>query len=45
MMIRNLLIVILLADSKIVAFGASGDEVAWARQNRDFVLENFISAR
>ena len=28
-----------------VARGTSGDEVAWARQNRDFVLKNFISAR
>jgi len=28
-----------------VARGASGDEVAWARQNRDFVLKNFISAQ
>jgi L-ribulose-5-phosphate 3-epimerase len=27
-----------------VARGASGDEVAWARQNRAFVLKNFISA-
>jgi len=28
-----------------VARGASGDEVAWARQNRAFVLQHFISAR
>jgi L-ribulose-5-phosphate 3-epimerase len=27
-----------------VARGTSGDEVAWARQNRAFVLQNFISA-
>jgi L-ribulose-5-phosphate 3-epimerase len=27
-----------------VARGASGDEVAWASQNREFVLKNFISA-
>lgn len=25
-----------------VARGASGDEVAWARQNRDFVLQHFV---
>jgi hypothetical protein len=27
-----------------VARGASGDEVAWARQNRAFVLDHFIQA-
>jgi len=27
-----------------VARGASGDEVAWARQNREFVLKQFLSA-
>jgi L-ribulose-5-phosphate 3-epimerase len=27
-----------------VARGTSGDEVAWARQNREFVLKHFISA-
>jgi hexulose-6-phosphate isomerase len=28
-----------------VARGASGDEVAWARQNRAFVLDHFLQAR
>jgi hexulose-6-phosphate isomerase len=28
-----------------VARGASGDEVAWARQNREFVLNHFCQAR
>jgi hexulose-6-phosphate isomerase len=28
-----------------VARGASGDEVAWARQNRAFVLDHFMQAR
>ena len=27
-----------------VARGANGDEVAWAKQNRAFVVKNFISA-
>jgi hexulose-6-phosphate isomerase len=27
-----------------VARGTSGDEVAWARQNREFVLRNFCQA-
>ena len=26
-----------------VARGTSGDEVAWAKQNREFVLKNFCS--
>ncbi|HTX92036.1 MAG TPA: TIM barrel protein [Anaerolineales bacterium] len=28
-----------------VARGASGDEVAWAKQNREFVLKNFVENR